>query len=58
MSEHEENVNNNPEPCAKTTGSKIIIVRSSAITATECQRINKIEPEKDSLSPYVGKGNS
>ena len=62
MSEREENVNNNPEACAKvaTTGSKIIIVRSSTSTTTECQRINKIEPEKDSLSPSIriGKGNS
>ena len=42
-----------------TTGKQIIIVRSSRpSTESQQQRLNKIEPEKDSLCPSirVGKG--
>ena len=50
-----------PEMCNKNiaTGKQIIIVRSSRpSTESQHQRLNKIEPEKDSLCPSIriGKG--
>ena len=54
VSEGEDNVFHESERCAKNiiSGSKIIIVRSK-LSTTETNSINKIEPEKDSLSPSV-----